>query len=138
MQAETIRAKGHANILSTHRNTLEFTAEERLTRRGDCIIAVSADKTMADLSDEFKAALRRPDAILNLTIECNGVSDRVTAHGHPQLSLTHPTDFVIRKSDFICPRTLAVNADKAACDLSRRLVEELKNDRPVVIKLDVL
>jgi uncharacterized protein len=132
-----LRAKGHRNVLSTHRNTFEFTQEEHLTPRGDCIVAVAADKTMADLPEEFKAALRREDAGIEITIECGGQAEKVTASGSPKLLLTHPTDFVIRRSDFICARTLAVRADKAAVDLSRQLVEELKRGGPVLIKLDV-
>ena len=45
--------------------------------------------------------------------------------------MSHPTDMVVRKSGYICGRTLAINADKAACDLSRALVEKLKNPEPV-------
>ena len=33
---------------------------------------------------------------------------------------------IIRKSDYTCPRTLMINANKAAKDLSRELIEELK------------
>jgi len=48
------------------------------------------------------------------------------------LILTHPTDMVIRKSDYICNRTLAIRADKSANDLPRELVEKLKNPRQKV------
>jgi hypothetical protein len=34
---------------------------------------------------------------------------------------------VVRKSDYTSSRTLAVHADKAAKDISRELVEKLKN-----------
>ncbi|MDX1814121.1 MAG: DUF371 domain-containing protein, partial [Candidatus Bathyarchaeia archaeon] len=34
-----------------------------------------------------------------------------------------------RKSDYVCSRTLAIHADKAAQDLSRGLVEKLKNPK---------
>ncbi|MBM4400405.1 MAG: DUF371 domain-containing protein, partial [Crenarchaeota archaeon] len=50
----------------------------------------------------------------------------------PQLTLSHPTDMVIRKSDYVCNRTLAVHADKAAQDLSRELVEKLRNPQQKV------
>jgi len=46
--------------------------------------------------------------------------------------LTHPTDMIIRKSNYICSRTLAIQAGKAACDLSRKLVEKLKNPKQKV------
>lgn len=137
MITEEITAWGHENVLSLHKNTFEFTAEDHLTIRGDCIFAVKADKTMADLSDEFKQALRREGARLKIKIECNGITDEASAYGHPGLILTHKSDFVVRKSTFICERTLAVNADKAASDISRKLVEELKKADKAVITLTV-
>ncbi len=128
-------ARGHANVLCLHKTTSEFTAEENLTPRGDCIFAVASDKTMADLPEKFKQRLRSEDAILEVSIECNGVSDTITARGHQELTLTHPTDFVIRKSTFTCPRTLAVSADKASSDLKRELVSELSKGGQVAIKM---
>ena len=47
--------------------------------------------------------------------------------GHENLTLTHPTDIVCRTSDYVCPRTLMINADKAARDLDSDLIEDLKN-----------
>ena len=45
---------------------------------------------------------------------------------------------VVRKSDYVGSRTLAVHADKAACDLSRDLIEKLKNpEQKVKITLAV-
>jgi hypothetical protein len=66
---------------------------------------------------------------LTILIEAGGVTERVNAHGSPRLILTHPTDLVVRKSDYVCSRTLAVRADKAAKHLSRELVEKLKNPK---------
>ncbi len=132
-----MRARGHPNVLSLHETTLEFTRETHLTPRGDCIFAVAADKSLPDLPAEFKDALRSENAVLTMTVECGGVSYTVVARGHPGLILTHPTDAVIRKSAFICPRTLAVNADKAACDLGRDLVEVLKKGGEATIILEV-
>jgi hypothetical protein len=43
------------------------------------------------------------------------------------LQFTHQTDLVVRKSDYVCGRTLAIRADKAASDFSRELVEKLKD-----------
>jgi|WetSurMetagenome_2_1015567.scaffolds.fasta_scaffold978740_2 uncharacterized protein len=137
MPTETIHAMGHGNILSTHRNTLELTRDDRLTLRGDCIVAVCADKAMPQLSDGFKEALRGEGAVVELVISCDDASDRVTAYGDPGLILTHESDLVVRKSRFICPRTLAVGADKAAFDLDRRLVEKLKSGHPVLVTLGV-
>lgn len=123
---EVILAYGHKNIQATHRSTLEITREPQLSKRGNCIIAVSADKALADLNAEFKGCLRRRKAKITMLIEAGEIAELVNAFGSPQLPLTHLTDIVVRKSNYICNRTLAINADKAACDLSRALVEKLK------------
>jgi hypothetical protein len=124
---ETIDAFGHENILSTHKTTLEITKEKHLTKRGDCIIAVKATKGALDLPIEFKEAARKENAKMTITIEADAVKEVINAQGSPHLLFSHPTDLVIRKSDYVCGRTLAVRADKAACDLSRQLVEKLRN-----------
>ena len=133
---EVIHCRGHENVLSLHKSTFEITKEETLTLSGDCIIAVGADKGAADLSDEFKSALRMPGTVLTTTFEANGVTASVTAKGG-NLPLTHPTDFVWRKSTFICGRTVAVNADKAARDLPRELIAELKKGAEMKVTLTV-
>jgi hypothetical protein len=129
---EVVFGCGHGNIRATHRTTLEFTKERHLSKKGDCIIAVAADKALADLSPQFKANLRKPNAKLTILIEAGGIAEQVQAHGSKKLVLSHSTDAVIRKSDYVCSRTLAVRADKAANDLSKELVEKLKNPKQKV------
>ncbi len=129
---ETIIAYGHENVLATNRTTLEITRETRLTLKGDCIIAIAADKAINDLSQKFRDLLRNDKAKLSILIEAGREKDIVNAVGNSQMVLRHPTDMVIRKSSYICRRTLAIQADKAACDLSRRLVEKLKNPKQKV------
>ncbi len=124
---EVVFGYGHGNIEATHNSTLEFTKDQRLSKKGDCIVAVAADKALTDLTAEFTEKLRKPHAKLTITIEADGITDQVNALGSPQLVMTHVTDMVVRKSDYVCSRTLAVHADKAAQDLSRGLVEKLKN-----------
>lgn len=124
--SDIIIAQGHENIRATHPSTLEITKERWLTKSGDCIIAVGADKGCAELNKHFKKALRFSGARLTVSIEAGGIMDSVTAHGSPALILDHPTDIVVRKSSYTCGRTLAIRADKAAVDLSRRLVEQLR------------
>ncbi|MBM3309266.1 MAG: DUF371 domain-containing protein [Candidatus Altiarchaeales archaeon] len=130
---EVIHARGHFNVRSRHETTFEVTRETHLTPRGDCIIAVAADKGMDDLSEEFKKKLRDDNATLEITVECNGIQEKVIAHGSRQLILKHPTDMVVRKSEFIDGRTLAIKASKSAKEFNRKLVGELKKD--VVVKV---
>lgn len=126
---ETIFAYGHENIQATHRSTFEITKDVRLSNKGDCVVAVSADKSMADLSPEFKKNLRKENARVIILIETKEETEVVNAFGSQRLILTHPTDIVVRKSSYICSRTLVIQADKAACDLSRKLVKKLRNPK---------
>ena len=125
-------AFGHENIQATHPSTLMFTREKHLSKTGDCIVAVASDKAVADLSPEFKDKLRKPNAKLAILIEADGLTEQINAYGSPKLVLTSPTDMVIRKSDYICNRTLAIHADKAANDLPRALVQKLKDTKQEV------
>ncbi|MGD0644599.1 MAG: DUF371 domain-containing protein [Candidatus Bathyarchaeia archaeon] len=129
---ENISAMGHENIKALHPSTLMFTREKHLSKTGDCIVAVAADKVVVDLNPEFKDKLKRPNAKLTILIEAGGLIEQINAFGSPKLILAHPTDMVIRKSDYICNRTLAIHADKSANDLSRELVKKLKNPQQKV------
>ncbi|MCD6372940.1 MAG: DUF371 domain-containing protein [Thermococcus sp.] len=126
MLREVIRCRGHENVKATHRSTLEFTKEDYLTPRGDCILCIEADKGINDLSEEFKAALRAGKKLL-VRIKVGDLVDEVVAKGSPGLILDHELSMVIRKSDYIDARTLAIRANKAAKDIDRRIVELLRN-----------
>jgi hypothetical protein len=140
MNAVTVvfSAHGHENIVATHRTTFEITKDAALTKQGDCIIAVEATRAAADLPLEFKQAARRGGARITITIEANELKEVVKAKGSPQLTFTHPTDLVVRKSSYVCGRTLAIGADKAASDFSRKLVEKMKDaNQEITVTLTV-
>ncbi len=125
--SEVFYASGHANVRASHHSTLEITKDGHLSTTGDCIIAVASQKALQDLSYEFKEALRSPNAKLVVTIEADLSKEQINACGSPNLPLTHQSDIIIRKSHHIDSRTLGINADKAAKDLSTSLVEKLRN-----------
>lgn len=123
---EFIEAHGHIKIRGTHRTTFEFTKEKHLTERGDCIIGVEALKGAAGLSDEFKRIVQSPGSRISLFLFVGKYCEVVRGFGSKELLLTHPTDLVVRKSDYTCNRTLMVRSDKAAIDLPRGLVSLLQ------------
>jgi len=124
---EVIDAWGHENIRSTHKTTFEITKETVLTRRGDCIIGVYATKGATDLHLKFRQVARKENTRITITVEADEMKEVIQAFGSPQLLFTHPTDLVIRKSDYVCGRTIAIRADKSAAEFSRKLVEKLQN-----------
>ena len=123
----TFSAHGHKNILATHKTTSEFTKEEQLTKRGDCIVVVGSTMAAVDLPVEFKKAATKENSQITVIIEVDNLKETVNAKGSPELTFTHPTDLVVRKSSYICGRTLAIEADKASIDFSRELITKLKD-----------
>jgi hypothetical protein len=100
----------------------------RLSKRGDCIVAVDAEKGLLDLSDDIKEAARSRETIISMKLEAGGEEFTVRGRGHPGLTYTDPSDIVARKSGYVCDRTLMVEADKAACDIPNGLKQFLKSD----------
>ena len=118
---------GHENIRSTHQKTIEITKEKELTPRGDCIVGVGASASCFDIPEDLKEKLKDPDSKVQFFIKVKDQEFIIQGRGHKDLTLTHKEDIVIRKSDFVCPRTLAVKCDKASDILPREMVKILQN-----------
>ena len=124
-----IEFSGHENIRSNHQKTIEITKESHLTPQGDCIIGINATSSCVDLPQELKDKLKNSDSAVTFSIRVGDHEFIVEGKGHPDLILTHTEDIVIRKSDFVCPRTLAVKCDKASDLLPREMVSLLQNPK---------
>lgn len=118
---------GHPAVTALHTRTFEVTMEESLGPRGDCIIGVAATRACADLPGPLKRLLRTPGVRVTLRIEVGPETIACRAEGDPTLPLRSSRDIVVRKSNFVCPRTLAVRATLAAADLPRHMVLCLRN-----------
>lgn len=133
-----IIAKGHKNVLSLHKSTFEITKDDDLTLAGDCIIGLDIDKSMDDFPQEFKEKLANDDTQVIVELNTPNASDKIVGFGHHDLSLSHPTDIVCRKSTFICPRTLMIKSDKAAIDLNRDLIADLANGETMDVNITLI
>jgi len=114
-------ANGHINVLSTHRNTLEFTKDKELTRNGDCIVAVDADFDIERLKPLLTAKK------IKCIISIGKLKDEFTFNPNPYFSDNH--EVVIRRTDFSSPRTFGIHCNKASIDLNRELIEKLKDPK---------
>ena len=130
-----ILTKGHRNVTSHHRSTFERTKDPEIGPTADCIIGVDMDKTMLNFPQELKDEIAHSKTKITVELKTENGHDEITGFGHENLTLTHPTDIVIRKSDFTCPRTLMINADKAARDLDSSLIEDLKNQKNMEVTI---
>ena len=120
-------AKGHKNISATHKTTFEFAKEPSLSKRGNCIVAIKSTKSGVDFPIDFKKIVKHKEAKIRIIIETDNIKEKIIAFGDPKLQLSHQTDLVVRKSNFVCNRTLAVRADKSSADFSREIIEKLKD-----------
>jgi len=121
-----IKAKGNKLIKATHRSTLEITKDNYLTERGDCIIGISANYSVKDLPEDLKDHLLNGGKV-KIVIKVDDLIDNIIAYGSKRLLLTNDRSIVIRKSDYIDDRTLAINSNKSAIDIDRSLIDRLRN-----------
>ena len=122
---EELLAQGHSNVLAEHPTTFEITKEPNLSRRGDCVIGVSATKSLRDFSNEFRNLCRHSESKILVELEAAGLLESIEGRGAPRLALNHPSDMVGRKSSFVSDRTIMIGADRAARDLNREFIEAL-------------
>jgi uncharacterized protein len=124
---EEIPFVGHAMVRAMHGRTIEITTEGHLTARGDCIVGVAAARGVAQLSTPMKSALRSDDARVRFTLAAPGGEFSFYAWGNKDLSFESKTDLVIRKSEFVCGRTIAIRAESSAREIPRDLVSSLRS-----------
>jgi len=125
---------GHENITAKHKTTLEFTKDKELGLEGDCIVGVKADFSLLQLK-KFIKSIKNNNKI-TITIQTmtnnneknnNKIIEKINAEINK--SFNSDKDMVIRKSDFIDERTLAIKADKAAFELNKDLIKSISKSR---------
>ncbi len=123
-----ISAKGHQNITAKHKTTVEFSKDDSITLKADCVIGVSSVGTELD----FLKSKVKVELLLKAGNEREGFNktERIIAYGHPDLTCE---GFIVRKSNVIDKKTLCIRSDKSAFDLDRSFVESLKNPNTKLI-----
>ena len=127
MVQDEVMFYGHPNVQSLHGKAVEITREERLTLRGDCIIGVRASKACADLDGTLRHKLASSDSAVKIEIMVGSESFVINGMGDERLTLQNPHDIVIRKTSFVCPRTMSVRCDRASSDVPRNMVRMLQD-----------
>ncbi|HJR85941.1 MAG TPA: DUF371 domain-containing protein [Nitrososphaeraceae archaeon] len=122
---EEITFQGHINVLSLHSRTIEITKDPNLTKKGDCILGVSANKACNDLNSSLKDRLKKSSTFVKISIVVDPFVFELSGYGSNALQVSHGHDIVLRKSNYVDSRTLAVSCDKSAFDIPRNLVSLL-------------
>ena len=108
---------GHKNVLGTHQTAFEFTKDNFLTKRGNCIIGIKAKFEIKNI--KFKKVIG--------VIKVNNIKDTFVGYLNPNFNSDR--EIVIRKSNFSSQRTLIIKSNKAAIDINRRIIDLLKNEK---------
>jgi len=127
MVQDEVTFYGHPNVQSLHGKTIEITKDEHLTLSGDCIIGVRASKACADLDETLRRKLRSNNSVVKIEIVVGSESFVINGKGDERFTLQNPHDIVIRKTNFVCPRTMSVKCDRASSDMPRGIVRMLQD-----------
>ena len=127
MISEEITFKGHPNVQSLHARTIEITKDKDLTLNGDCIIGINANKACKDLNPEIKKRIRKNDSVIEIGLIVEPYSFIIKGFGDNKLLLTNEDDIVLRKSKFICDRTLSINCNFSSLEIPREIINSLRD-----------
>lgn len=118
----TFHCFGHKNIRAKHSKTIEFTKDEHLTPKGDCIIGVRADYDLTNV--------KRLHGRIRIAVEVGGLQDQFWASINPEFDDDH--EMVFRRSGFRSKRTLGMNLNKGAIGLKRDIVRLMRNPEAIM------
>lgn len=127
MVQDEVTFYGHPNVRSLHSKSIELTKEGYLTPKGDCIIGIKANKACTDLEESIRQGLKSSSAIVKIEVIVDDESFIIKGRGDERLTMLNPHDIVIRRTNFVCPRTMSVLCDKASSDMPRELVRLLQH-----------
>jgi hypothetical protein len=126
------QCNGHSNVKSTHRTTLEFTTESDLSTKGDCILAIKSTCSLKNLPDNLKEKMKIDGQTITVILEVDHKKEKIIGYGSSKLTFADEKALIIRKSSFVCSRTLMINSNKAASDIPRDFVSSLTNPSNVL------
>ena len=123
---DEIIARGHPNVLGTHRTTIEITREDFLTTNGDCIIGIMSSKSVNDYNPKLKEAIQNGN-LIEIEMVAGPFREKIIGIGHKELPLSNEISMVFRLSEFISDRTALINCSKSSIELDRNFINYLKN-----------
>ena len=116
--------RGHPNVQLTHETTLEFSPEEILGIRGDCILCIELS-TRVHIPNVCDTSQNNKVIVEIIVVPPPWSSSKIQKAEIVCRSLCSLKGYVLRKSTHCDERTLAINCDKSAAKL--RVLEQLKD-----------
>jgi hypothetical protein len=126
---EEIIAWGDEKIIASDTTKFGVTKSSEIE---NFTIGIKANKCADELSNEIKTVLKQARKI-EITIEVEGIKDKIFAFGSPALSISDKEKIIIRKDDKIDNATIAILSDKSASELKKELIEKLKDSKNKIL-----
>ncbi len=131
------KAYGHENVKATHKTTIEITKDDYLTTKGDCIIGIKSNISVNNFPNWLKENIKKGNMVL--VIFCSKkYCDSLIGYGDSNLILNSETKIIFRKSSYIEPATALIRSNKAAADLDRKLIDDLKKGEELTIMITTI
>ena len=127
MVTDEIKFKGHPNVLATHPRTIEITKDNYLTKEGDCIVGINANKACNDINPKLRSLITQDNIPIKFEIIVGNLSFEIIGRGNSKLTLSNAHDLVIRTSNYISTRTVSINCNKAAIHIPRDIIMLLQD-----------
>ena len=127
MVTDEITFYGHPNVLATHPRTIEITKDNYLTKEGNCIVGINANKACNDINQKLRSLITQDNIPIQFEIIVGTLSFEIKGFGNSQLTLSNSHDIVIRTSNYISTRTVSINCNKAAIHIPRDIIMLLQD-----------
>ena len=141
MIIEEVKFSGHPNVRATHSRTIEITKDNYLTKGGNCIVGINANKGCIDIHPKLRTLITKDNILINFKIIVGTLSFEINGFGNSRLTLSNPHDIVIRTSNYISNRTASIKCNKAAIHIPRdmiNLLQDTKTKGTLIISADEL
>ena len=110
------RCYGHRNVRAKHGKTIEFTKDDEIGVKADCVVGVRADFELAEL--------KRFEGKILITVECGDAVDEFHAIVNPDFC--DEREMVLRKGRYSSGRTFGVMLNKGADGLKREMAKLMR------------
>jgi len=123
-------ARGHPHVTSKHKTTLEFTRDEDIDLVADCILGVKSGFSLEKIKEFVKEKQDEKTLAFTLLVEVDDLHEEVRAILNP--GFKDNREIVLRKSNFLSPRTLGIDSDRSSSDFKKDFIRKLQDPKAII------
>ena len=82
MVTDEIKFYGHPNVLATHPRTIEITKDNYLTKEGNCIVGINANKACNEIDPKLRNLITKDNIPIKFEIIVGTLSFEINGFGN--------------------------------------------------------